>query len=189
MVGTETLLYRCRQIGSCSESKSPTLPADGQGSQTVHRQGAGRQVRKVASTETGFQLDTRIPPGHNTLLFQLTCSPGPALPEGWGSEPGPKRPGPSLPQSQKSYFITHSPFPGLVGPGVGARLSHRGRGKPIPAAASSVLANYSPEPLTIPEELPKLETRAVWPHFLPGPAVASLLFITWRPAPSCPGPP
>lgn len=106
------------------------VASEGHPSQTVHGQGAGRQVRKVARTETSFQLDSRIPPGHNTLLFQLTCSPGPALPEGWGSEPGPKRPGPSLPQPQKSYSVSHSPFPGLVGPGIGARLSHRGRGNP-----------------------------------------------------------
>lgn len=63
--------------------------------------------------------------------------------------------------------VTPSPIP-LRWPGgawLWGKIEPQGKGDPIPAAASSALANSSPpEPQTLPEELPKLETRAVWPQ-------------------------
>ncbi|GAB5582017.1 hypothetical protein PRBEI_2001584200 [Prionailurus iriomotensis] len=47
----------------------------------------------------------------------LTCSPGPALPSGWGLAPGPGRQSPSPVLAPEKLPRHLSPFPGLVGPG------------------------------------------------------------------------
>ncbi|XP_069918298.1 ras-related protein Rab-4B isoform X1 [Oryctolagus cuniculus] len=83
-----------------------------------------------------------------------------------------------------------SPFPGLVGPGFGARLSHGGRGNLyLLLLPLSWLTSVPPGSLTTPQELPKPETRAIRPPVPAWPCCCEyVLFITWRPVPSSPDP-
>lgn len=144
----------------------------------MYGQASGRSGR-YSEMRQRHQLDrSRTPSGHHTLLFQLTCSPGPALPFQQGPRPRPQEAVPQPAPAPEKLPRHLSSFPGLVGPGFGARLSHGGRGNSyLLLLPLSWLTSVPLEPLTIPKSSQSLRPGPFGPNFLPGPAVASTCYL------------
>lgn len=101
-----------------------------------------RRAGRYPETRQRHQLDrARIPRVHHTLFFQLTCSPGPALPFRLGPSPRPQEAKPLTCPGPGEAAPPPVPLPWPGGAWLRGKTEPRGKGESVPAAASSVLAN------------------------------------------------